>query len=63
MTQLLSTKCYIYASKLSLLFASNIVFCHSQVTDMETHIKKCKTNEQWSLPAKTAHINVKANDQ
>ena len=35
MTHLLSVNCYISASKLSLFFASNMVFCHSQVTNME----------------------------
>jgi len=35
MTHLLSANCYISTSKLSLFFTSNIVFCHSQVTNME----------------------------
>jgi len=39
-THLLSAKCYIYTSKLRLFFASNIIFCRSQVTNMEMHDKK-----------------------
>jgi len=35
MMHLLPANCYIYASKLSLFFASNIVFCRIQVRNME----------------------------
>jgi len=43
MTHLLSAKYYIFASKLSIFFASNIVFCCFQVTK--------QVQKQWSLPA------------
>jgi len=36
MTHLLSANCYISASKLSLFFASNIVFCRFQVENMDS---------------------------
>jgi len=35
-THLLLVNCYISASKLSLFCPSNIIFCHSQVTNMES---------------------------
>ena len=49
-----SAEYYIYASKLSIFFATNTVFCHSQVANMEIGRRNSKNNEELS---KTADIN------
>jgi len=46
------TAYYIYALKLSHLFASNVIFCHSWVANMEICHKNGR-NKQWSWLRKT----------
>ena len=60
MTHLLSAMYYIYTSKLSHFFASDIVFCRSQVADMEMSRKNGRYNETYlEKPLTNDETNVR----
>jgi len=52
MTHLLSANCYISTAKLGLFLASNIVFCHFQVANMEMGL--CRKGWE-ALPSSSNH--------